>query len=251
MEFNVERRAGVVCRGVVNRVTPLLLAAAMVTYSSTGFSAEIESSIVRGGQLYDKWHAVLDVEPPTASHSAYPADKKYADKAKDNWRCKECHGWDYMGKDGAYKSGKHESGIKGINGMAGAPTNKILAVLKDKTHGYGTKLSEADYLDLARFVSQGQFDMDPYIDRSTKTMKGGDPAKGEAYFNTICANCHGKDGLLPKEMEPFGKLMGNPWEMMHKVVNGQPAEKMPALRLLDRQVVVDILSHMATLPKQR
>lgn len=52
-------------------------------------------------------------------------------------------------------------------------------------------------------------------------------------------------------MEPFGKLMGNPWEMMHKVVNGQPAEKMPALRLLDRQVVVDILSHMATLPKQR
>jgi len=24
---------------------------------------------------------------------------------KDTWRCKECHGWDYMGVDGAYGSG--------------------------------------------------------------------------------------------------------------------------------------------------
>jgi thiosulfate dehydrogenase len=48
-------------------------------------------------------------------------------------------------------------------------------------------------------------------------------------------------------MKPFAKQMGNPWEVMHKILNGQPDEEMPALRALDRQVVADILSHMANL----
>ena len=36
---------------------------------------------------------------------------------------------------------------------------------------------------------------------------------------------------------------------MHKILNGQPDEDMPALRALDRQVIVDIMSHMGTLPE--
>ena len=35
-------------------------------------------------------------------------------------------------------------------------------------------------------------------------------------------------------MKPFGAQMGNPWEVMHKILNGQPGEQMPALRALDR-----------------
>ena len=30
-------------------------------------------------------------------------------------------------------------------------------------------------------------------------------------------------------MDPLGKLMGNPWEILHKIRYGQPAEQMPAL----------------------
>lgn len=213
-------------------------------------AAETESSIVRGGLLYDKWYKVIDVEAPATSHPAYPSDKKYAEKPGANWRCKECHGWDYMGKDGAYSSGKHASGIKGINGAKERPVAEIVALLKDSAHGYADKLAEQDLQDLALFVSKGQVDMDQYIDRASKMPKG-DQAKGEVYYNTICANCHGKDGTQPKEMKPFGALMGNPWEMMHKLLNGQPGEKMPALRALDRQIIADILSHMATLPKER
>jgi len=227
-----------------------ILVALALCMVSNSVLAETESSIMRGGQLYDKWYKVIDVDAPSKSHALYPKEGKYAEKAKSNWRCKECHGWDYKGKDGAYRSGKHHSGIMGIQGMKGASTDQIVKLLKDKKHGYGDKLSAADLQDLAMFVSKGQVDMDKYIDASTKSPKG-DKAKGEAYYNTICAKCHGKDGLLPKEMKPFGKQMGNPWEVMHKILNGQPGEKMPALRALDRQIAVDIMSYMTTLPKER
>ena len=102
---------------------------------------------------------------------------------------------------------------------------------------------------MALFVSKGQVDMDAQIDRATKKPKG-DAAQGAAYYNTICAGCHGKDGKLPKEMKPFGAQMGNPWEVMHKILNGQPKEQMPALRALSRQIVADIMSHMTSLPKE-
>ena len=61
--------------------------------------AETESSKARGGKLYDKWYAVVGAEAPATSHPLYPSDKNYAQKPKANWRCKECHGWDYMGAD--------------------------------------------------------------------------------------------------------------------------------------------------------
>jgi thiosulfate dehydrogenase len=211
--------------------------------------AETESTKARGGKLYDKWYAVIEAEAPATSHPLYPADKQYAAKPKANWRCKECHGWDYLGADGAYKSGKHSSGIKGINGAAGRDTAEIIAILKDEKHGYGDKLADADLKDLALFVSEGQVDMDKYIDRASKSPRNADAEKGAAYYNTMCANCHGMDGKQPKGMKPFAKQMGNPWEVMHKILNGQPDEDMPALRALDRQVIVDIMSHMGTLPE--
>ncbi|MDP6706527.1 MAG: c-type cytochrome [Alphaproteobacteria bacterium] len=224
-----------------------------IAVSVTSASAdEMESSLARGGQLYDKWYKVIGDPKPTKSHPAYPADKKYAKKPASNWRCKECHGWDYKGKDGAYASGKHSTGIKGINRMAGADAAEVVAVLKDKTHGYGAKMDDDDLQDVALFVAKGQVDFDKYIDRASKKLKGGDAARGSAYFNTVCSNCHGMEGDKPKDMgKSLGAQMGNPWEVMHKILNGQPDEKMPALRAFDRQVVLDIMAHVATLPSKK
>ena len=56
-------------------------------------------SVARGGQLYDKWWAVLGHDKPKQTHPAYPAEGKQ--KGDSTWRCKECHGWDYRGADGA------------------------------------------------------------------------------------------------------------------------------------------------------
>ena len=229
-----------------------LNAGGLILAMSAGFSvvqAETESSKARGGQLYDKWYAVTGAKAPASMHRLYPADGKYAAKPKSHWRCKECHGWDYMGASGAYKSGKHATGIKGISGYAGRDQAEIVTLLKGTEHDYGDKLSDVDYQDLATFISAGQVDMDKHIDRATKKPVGGDNTKGAGYYNTMCAQCHGKDGKKPKGMKSFGKQMGNPWEVMHKILNGQPDSEMPALRALDRQVVVDIMSHLATLPE--
>ena len=44
-------------------------------------------------------------------------------------------------------------------------------------------------------------------------------------------------------------MADNGYEMMHKVLNGQPAEAMPALRALDHQIAADIAVHLTSLPK--
>ena len=239
---------------MIQRISRGLMAVIVVMV--IGFSmpaqAEDESSMARGGKLYDKWYKLIGVDAPNKSHSAYPADKKYADKPKDNWRCKECHGWDYKGVNGGYAEGKHSTGIKGIDGMAGADPAKIIAVLKDSTHGYAGKMEDQDFNDLAMFVSKGQVDMSKYIDYASKSPIGGDEAKGAAYFNTVCANCHRKDGSRPKDMgKSLGSQMSNPQEVLHKILNGHPGEKMPAMRAFDRQVVRDILAHIKTLPEKK
>lgn len=212
-------------------------------------AAETESSIARGGRLYDKFFKENKAAKPETDHATYP--HKGGKYGKDSsWRCKECHGWDYKGKDGAYASGGHATGIKGISGFAGKDTTAIVAIMKDAKHGYTDKqLTAKDMEDLALFVSKGQIDMGKYVDAATKKVKG-NAGKGEAYYNTLCAGCHGTDGKKIKDAPPIGSLADNPFEMLHKVMNGQPGEGMPALRALDPQIAVDIVSYLPQLPKQ-
>jgi len=242
--FGINRKLG--------RLVPVALisAIAITGFSMTAISAnaeEVTSSIARGGQLYDKWYKVIKAPKPEETHPAWPASN--TNKSGDaTQRCKACHGWDLMGADGAYASGSYLTGITGLQDMAGAPTADIIAIIKDDTHGFGGMMDDQDYLDLANFVSAGQFDIDAYIDRDTKAAIG-DAAKGEEYFNTICSNCHGADGSLPKDMPLLGALANkNPWEIIQKIMNGQPAENMPALRAFGPQVSADVLAYLQTLP---
>ena len=215
--------------------------------SYTVAAAETESAIARGGRLYDKYFKENNTAKPDADHASYPhKGGKYGKDA--SWRCKECHGWDYKGKDGAYASGGHATGIKGINGAAGKAPAAIVAILKDAKHGYTDKqLSARDMEDLALFVSKGQIDTGKYV--ADKKAKG-NAAKGEVYFNTICAGCHGTDGKKIKDAPPLGSVADNAVEMLHKIMNGQAAESMPALRALDPQISVDIASYLTQLPKK-
>ncbi len=181
-------------------------------------------------------------------HPAYPVDGTYAGESKTNWRCKECHGWDYQGRDGVYGRGKHATGIKGIQAMAGEDPGKIVAVLKDATHAYGPPMVDEDFQDLANFVSKGQVDMNRYIDRATK-MARGHVSKRQDYYKSICAGCHSRDGHKLRTILPLGGVArDNPWETLHKILNGHPAEKMPALRVLNRQTLIDILAYIQNLP---
>jgi len=227
----------------------LLISVCAASFLPASYAADDVASIARGGRLYDKWFKVIGAAKPTKTHPAWPSSNT-AKKGNTTHRCKSCHGWDLMGKDGAYASGSYKTGIAGLKHLAGASNGKIIAALKDSTHGFAGKMDEQDFTDLANFVSQGQFDIDSVIERKSKKAKG-DSARGKRYFQTVCAGCHGKKGLEPDDMPPLGKLANkNPWEIIQKIQNGQPDEPMPAMRAFDRQVSVDILSYLQTLPTE-
>ena len=115
-------------------------------------------------------------------------------KGSSTWRCKECHGWDYRGKDGAYSKGSHFTGIKGVRSMENVSTEKIATIIRNKTHAYSEEMISKDAVEkLSLFLSQGQIDMDKYIDGKTKKARG-DAKRGGRFYMTLCAVCHGTDG---------------------------------------------------------
>ena len=228
------------------RTTRLLLTGLCLAWGvALPASAQLnDASIARGGRLYDKFWAENQTAKPAADHPSYIKDGKYG--KENSWRCKECHGWDYKGKDGAYAKGSHATGIKGIQGAAGKDPAAIAAQLRDKVHGYTeAQLSARDVADLALFVSKGQGNLAKYLDANKAK---GDGARGANVYGTLCAGCHGEDGKKVKDGPPLGSVADNGAEMMHKLLNGQPGEAMPALRALDAQIAADIAVHLTKLP---
>lgn len=236
---------------------------AMVVFAFTAMGADMAldqrsgsrlATIARGGMLYDKWYAELKMDPPKSTHPSY-ATSQGKQKGSGTWRCKECHGWDYLGKDGAYAKGSHFSGIAGIQGSAGGSENAVVASLKGSAHKMGDLMSEQDLRALAVFVVEGQLDPNPYIDRGSKKAKGS-VANGERIYMTVCTKCHGADGKKinfgdEKEPEYVGTVANdNPWEVLHKLRMGQPGKEMPALLALPVQLLADTLAYSQTLPEK-
>jgi thiosulfate dehydrogenase len=217
--------------------------------------------IARGGQLYDNWMVVLEHPEPKGNHPAYPDIGKKEGKA--TWRCKECHGWDYRGEDGAYGKGGHYTGIKGLRRVIGMDIDELMNIIRDKTHRYTeAMIPDTAVRKLALFVSRGQVDMDQYIDRPSRRARG-DLRRGASFFQTVCAICHGFDGATmvsrtETALAAFGDrgylgtiASDNPWEALHKIRNGEPGVGMVALRVLSVQDQVDVLAYMQTLRRRR
>ena len=242
----------------------LIAAAALATAMSFGPALAQENveahdvtdiwDIARGGQLYDKWWAVIEADEPEATHPAYPSAGKKSGSA--TWRCKECHGWDYRGKDGAYAKGSHFTGITGIRGVEGMNVDRLHDIIMDETHGFTDREMPHSAMEkLALFLSRGQLDTERYIDRESKVARG-NPHRGAQFFQTICAVCHGFDGKEinfkdADDPEYVGTVARhNPWEALHKIRFGQPGVGMIALFALDIDTLVDILAYTQTLPAE-
>lgn len=247
-KFFLSQMAGRIAAGVTSAAMAVALAAIVTPLTaSVGVAQEIESSIARGGQLYDKWYKVIGAEKPTETHPAWPASNT---KKKDDatQRCKACHGWDLRGADGAYSSGSYQTGIAGLTGLADGDPAVVIAAVKDDLHGFDGKMDEQDYVDLANFVTKGQFDWAAVVNDETKAVIG-DVNQGAAIYNTACAACHGRNGELPKEMDLLGYVANkNPWEAIQKIMNGQPGEKMPAMRVFGVENAASVTAYLQTLP---
>jgi thiosulfate dehydrogenase len=177
----------------------------------------------------------------------------------DTWRCKECHGWDYRGAEGAYGSGSHMTGFVGVLGAASMSSDELLGWLDgtaNPDHDFSTVMDEAALNALVTFLQQEMTDITPYVNDDGTVS--GDPRNGRDLFGGTCAACHGVDGKtmnFGSEDEPefIGTIaVDNPWEFFHKGSFGHPGQPMPAGRALgwSLQDIADVIAYAKTLPTE-
>lgn len=230
-------------------------------FAASGSDAK---SVARGGLLYDKWWKVVPgAAEPKDDHPLWASQTTNKRKGPDTWRCKECHGWDYKGKDGAYGSGSHLTGFPGVWEAAQKKSvTELAAALKgsaNKKHDFSSVMKDQDITDLANFLKDGLVDVTQYVDYKTKKPIGADAGRGKT-LAVLCEGCHGPDGKKlnfgsEKKPEYVGTIAkDNPQEFLHKVRVGNPGSDptMPAALVLgwDMKQVVDVLAHAQTLPEK-
>lgn len=214
--------------------------------------------IAAGGRIYDVWWDALGRTRPQDKNQNYPATGKRT--GATTWRCVECHGWDYKGSEGVTAPGgafeARYTGIKGTLAAAGKPVDVIAKSLRLPPHNYSADmLRDEDLARVALFVSKGQHDADRFIERRTGKVNG-DPARGAAVFQTICAACHGFDGKAlnwgkPDEPAYVGTEAASlPWEVLHKIRNSHPGAAMINLQAFPLEVAIDVLAYAQTLPQK-
>lgn len=219
------------------------------------------ATVALGGKLYDNWMKTAQVATPAGDAPLWASQTTNKRTGADTWRCKECHGWDYKGKDGAYGKGSHLTGFTGVNGAATAKSLvELTAIIKGSAnpkHNFSTYLKDEQISALASFLKTGaNLDEAEYIDYATKKPKSADAAKGKLTYDSGCAACHGADGKTlnfgtAEKPEYVGTLaLDNPWEVIHKIRFGQPGAVMPSGVEQQRSIqdAVNILAHAQTLP---
>ncbi len=220
-------------------------------------TAELVGDPIRGGLLYNDWMKGLDVDVPATDQPLWATQTTNTRTGKDTWRCKECHGWDYLGKDGAYGKGSHATGFIGVIQVFDLDPKEILAALKGSTntdHDFSGVMDDQALTDIALFLSDTAFDSAVFIDADKKAI-GGNLENGKAVYDQNCAACHGVDGTAlnfgdaaaPMYVGP--KSLDNPWEVVHKAAYGIPGE-MPALATvtMTTQDYIDLLAYAQSLP---
>ena len=208
------------------------------------------ASVSRGGRLYDSWWRANGETEPTDTYPLYP-QQIGNQSGSTTWRCKECHGWDYKGKDGAYTSGSdHFTNIEGVFHATRQPIGEIYHTIKNKN----LPLSEEDLWDLTKFLKEGLIDMDKYIifsgdlsNSATGTRNLGGPV-----YSGRCTECHGSDGKEISSVIVGAVANNNPWETLHKVAFGNPGTSMPAMvdRGLSLQQLIDLLTYTQSLAQE-
>ncbi|MBX9635341.1 MAG: cytochrome c, partial [Magnetospirillum sp.] len=205
--------------------------------------------IAYGGRMYSQWAEVLDQNLPARGQ---PGGGGYGDapkaKGPDIWRCATCHGWDYKGV-GANKA-------TNLRGLVGGDPARVVKALRNERHRYTPEMiPDGAAMRLGLFLTKGQYDVDKVIDPTTRKING-NPVRGKAAFQNLCASCHGYDGKAQnfagsKAPEFIGTVARvNPWLLIHTARNGFPGEAMPANFWMGMDILADIGSYAQTLPEK-
>jgi thiosulfate dehydrogenase len=192
---------------------------------------------------------------PTGSHPLYPAEGKK--QGKSSWRRKDCHGWDYIGKDGRYSSGSHFTGIGGVLGNSGRLPSELYEelVAPEGNHDFSAYLKRQELEALSVFLSKGLINTAQYLDSDGNAL--GDAQAGNRLYGSHCASCHGDDGNTldfkskKQGVQGVGWLADdNPQESLHKIRWGHPGSDMSSM-VVDEGITVkdtvDLLAYCQTL----
>jgi len=213
-----------------------------------------KADIRLGAQLYDNWPK-LKKESFGREHPLYPRKKRWG--ATDTWRCKECHGWDYLGKAGQYREGRHYTGYPGVFQARSQEPGALFQKIADggSSHRFQNYLSDQEVWALVRFIREGSVDVRPLITPEGEIL--GDPGRGQSLYNQNCLSCHGADGekidLRKKRdgIQGLGwRVVSGPQQSLHRTLWGMPGGKMPAAAVkmnVSATEAADILAHVRKL----
>ncbi len=221
----------------------------------------VSDDILFGAQLYDKWYALTGSILPEGNMPIWERQNTNSRSGPETWRCSECHGWDYSGSEGAYKSGSHATGFPNVMKLVKSMgTDEIVSHLKgskDPSHNFSKYLSGSDLQKLAMFLQEGVQDDNNFVDKNSLKSIGGNLEHGKVLFDTNCAKCHGLDGkLIVFRSEGINEYLGSvatrdPYRFLHRTRFGVSGEnKMPVgLKLgFSNTDDVDLLAYAQSLP---
>ena len=237
-------------------VAVVILSACAQTAAPTS-SPPDPNTLAHAGRLYDKWWTEVGQDVPSGDNPVWSRQTTNTRSGADTWRCKECHGWDYKGVDGAYGSGSHKTGFPSLLQASEKPREDLIKQLKgeiDSQHNFSS-LTDVHIGHLVDFLKWGMIDDSKYIDYSTKKAIGADVAHGEELYASACAACHGADGkTIDIDGAGVGAIAkGNPWETLHKIRFGQTGSNppMPAgvANGWSTEDAADVLGYAQTLPE--
>jgi thiosulfate dehydrogenase len=211
----------------------LLLAGTALAADATPTPDEL----IRGAQLYDKWFAVLGVDPPADNMPIWSRQTTNTRSGGDTWRCAECHGWDYRGSQGEYQSGSHFTGFPDLYRLV--PDLEVQDIIDhlngkiDPAHDFSAYLDETSIAQLANFLKFGLIDDAEFINPVSLKILNADIVHGHDLFNSTCATCHGADGnKIVIQVEGINESLGNvanrdPWRFLHRTRFGLAGVDMP------------------------
>ncbi len=215
---------------------------------------------VRGAQVYEAWHVVMDVNPPDGDQPLWSTQTANQRSGGVTWRCVTCHGWDYKGVEGAFGAGRPGyTGFPGVIQTVGLPEGELRAWLdgtRNPNHNFSEYLDAASTRNLIAFLRTRLINTDLLIDPSSGVSLG-DKTNGAILYVESCAACHGAEGAdlnFGSANAPMfiGDIaLTDPWRFLHKTRFGQANTQMPAGENLGwaLQDFADVLAYAQGLPQ--